>query len=58
MKAIALGVLVGVLVAVAVAVPLFTASHEFLNTGLWFPVYGVNSPPDWLYDMATKRGTI
>ena len=58
MRELALGVLVGVLVAVAVAVPLLTASHEFLDTGIWFPVYGVTSPPDWLYDMATKRGTI
>ena len=58
MRELAIGALMGLMVAVAVAVPLLTASHEFLNSGLWFPVYGVTSPPDWLYDMATKKGTI
>ena len=58
MRSILIGALLGLLVALAVMAPLLATCWEFLDTGLWFPVYGVTSPPDWLYDMATKRGTI
>ena len=58
MKEIVSGALMGLLVALAVALPVLTVSYEFLTTGIWYPIYDIPSPPDWLYDMATKRGTI
>ena len=58
MRELAIGALMGLMVALAVALPVLIVSYEFLNTGLWFPIYDIPSPPGWLYDMATKRGTI
>ena len=48
----------GFLVALAPVAPLLSTAREFLATGIWFPVYGIYSPPVWLYDMATMIGTI
>lgn len=48
----------GFLVALSPAAPLVEAAAEFLRAGIWSPVYGIYSPPGWLYDMATMIGTI